>query len=175
LRKVLTHTLVIVMVTSLGAARQPDNSKANPAATVVGSHRPRVKGTPVRRARTAKPHTSGNKPYQIGRASWYGKHFHGKKTASGERYNMFQFTAAHKALPLGSLVKVTNLRNGLWVVVRINDRGPIPHSRIIDLSYGAAQMLQLRAEGVERVRLDVVHSDVARALHPQGTEIAGMQ
>lgn len=175
MRKVLTHTLVIVMVTSLGAARQPDNSKANPAATPAGSHRPRVKATPVRRARTVRPRAKSNKPYQIGRASWYGKRFHGRKTASGERYNMFQFTAAHKALPLGSLVKVTNLRNGLWVVVRINDRGPIPHSRIIDLSYGAAQMLRLHAEGVERVRLDVVHSDMAAALHPQGTQIAGLQ
>jgi rare lipoprotein A len=95
-------------------------------------------------------------PYQIGKASWYGKHFHGKKTASGEPYNMFQFTAAHPALPLGTMVKVTNLHNGLSVVVRVNDRGPVPKSRIIDLSYGAAEILGLRAGGIERVRLDVV-------------------
>jgi rare lipoprotein A len=69
---------------------------------------------------------------------------------------MFQFTAAHPSLPLGTMVKVTNLRNGLWVVVRVNDRGPVPKSRIIDLSYGAAEILGLRLGGIERVRLDLV-------------------
>jgi rare lipoprotein A len=73
---------------------------------------------------------------------------------------MFQFTAAHRQLPLGSWVRVTNLRNGKWVIVRINDRGPLPPSRIIDLSYGAASLLEFRAKGVERVRLDVVNPQV---------------
>src|SRR5258706_11829393 len=81
------------------------------------------------------------KPYQVGRASWYGKQFHGRTTASGEPYDMFQFTAAHRQLPLGTWVKVTNMHNGRWVMVRVNDRGPVPESRIIDLSYGAAEML----------------------------------
>lgn len=96
------------------------------------------------------------KPYQMGKASWYGKPFHGHTTASGEPYDMFQFTAAHRELPLGTWVKVTNLRNDRWVMVRINDRGPVPPNRIIDLSYGAAAMLEFRHEGVERVRLDIV-------------------
>ena len=96
------------------------------------------------------------KPYEIGRASWYGKPFHGRATASGEPYDMFQFTAAHRELPLGTWVKVTNLRNGKWLMVRINDRGPVPESRIIDLSYGAAAMLEFRHAGVERVQLDIV-------------------
>jgi len=96
------------------------------------------------------------KPYQVGKASWYGKKFHGKTTASGEVYDMFQFTAAHRELPLGTWLKVTNLHNGRWIIVRVNDRGPVPTSRIIDLSYGAAQMLEFRAKGLEKVRLDVL-------------------
>ena len=69
---------------------------------------------------------------------------------------MFRFTAAHRELPLGTLVKVTNLRNGKWVVVKVNDRGPVPRNRIIDLSYGAAQILGMRARGLAVVRLDVL-------------------
>jgi len=99
----------------------------------------------------------------VGRASWYGKQFHGRTTASGELYDMFQFTAAHRYLPLGTWVKVTNLRNGRWIMVRVNDRGPVPESRIIDLSYGAASMLEFRQKGVERVRLDVVTPQVVAA------------
>src|SRR3982751_587779 len=93
---------------------------------------------------------------QVGTASWYGKQFHGRETASGERYDMYQLTAAHRTLPLGTWVKVTNLRNGRWVLVRINDRGPVPTDRIIDLSYTAAQMLDMKAYGLARVRVDLV-------------------
>jgi rare lipoprotein A len=96
------------------------------------------------------------KPYQIGRASWYGKPFHGRTTANGETYDMFRLTAAHRQLPLGTWVKVTNLRNSKWLMVRVNDRGPVPATRIIDLSYAAAQLLEFRERGTERVRLDVV-------------------
>jgi rare lipoprotein A len=95
------------------------------------------------------------KPYQIGMASWYGKQFHGRTTASGEDFDMFELTAAHRVLPLGTYVKVTNLRNGKSIVVRVNDRGPFIQGRIMDLSYGAARMLSFR-DGVERVQLDVV-------------------
>ena len=103
------------------------------------------------------------KPYQIGRASWYGKPFHGRTTANGETYNMFQFTAAHRQLPLGTWVKVTNLRNGKWIMVRVNDRGPVPEDRIIDLSYATAQLLDFRARGIERVRLDRVNPETMAA------------
>jgi rare lipoprotein A len=98
---------------------------------------------------------SGKAPYQIGVASWYGKQFHGRSTASGEGFDMFELTAAHRQLPLGTYVKVTNLHNGKWIVVRVNDRGPYVEGRIMDLSYGAARMLSFRS-GLERVRLDVV-------------------
>ena len=86
-----------------------------------------------------------------GVASWYGPGFHGKKTASGERFNQYALTAAHKTLPLGSRVKVTNLSNNESIVVRINDRGPYAHRRIIDLSKGAAQAIGIH--GTSRVSI----------------------
>ena len=82
--------------------------------------------------------------------------FEGKPTASGEDYDMYDMTAAHPTLPLGSYVRVTNLHNGKAVVVKVNDRGPIVPGRIIDLSYGAAQALQFEHKGLQRVRLDLV-------------------
>ncbi len=98
------------------------------------------------------------KPFQVGSASWYGKQFHGKTTASGEDFDMFEFTAAHRTLPLGTFVKVTNLKNGKWIVVRVNDRGPYVGNRIMDLSYSAARMLNFR-DGVERVRIDLIQPE----------------
>jgi len=91
-----------------------------------------------------------------GIASWYGKDFHGKKTASGETYNMYNLTAAHRTLPLGSRVRVTNLDNGKKVVVRINDRGPFEKGRIIDLSYEAARQLDMLHKGTARVKLTLL-------------------
>ena len=87
------------------------------------------------------------KPYEVGTASWYGEYFDGKPTASGEDYDMYDMTAAHPTLPLGSYVRVTNLRNGRAVVVKVNDRGPIVQGRIIDLSYGAARALEFQERG----------------------------
>ncbi len=88
-----------------------------------------------------------------GLASWYGPGFHGKRTSSGEVFNMYEFTAAHKTLPLGTYVLVQNLENGRRVVVRINDRGPFVKGRIIDLSYAAARALGMVEKGVARVRI----------------------
>lgn len=96
------------------------------------------------------------RPYQVGTASWYGEYFQGKETASGEPYDMYDMTAAHPSLPLGTYVRVTNLRNGRAVVVRVNDRGPVVDGRIIDLSYGAAKALHLEHQGIQQVRLDLV-------------------
>ena len=93
---------------------------------------------------------------QVGKASWYGPHFQGKETASGEPFDMNDLTAAHRDLPLGSLVRVTNLSNGNQVTVRINDRGPVYRSRIIDLSSKAAKILGFRAAGLQTVRLEVI-------------------
>jgi rare lipoprotein A len=98
-----------------------------------------------------------------GFASWYGKKFHGRLTASGERYDMAALTAAHRTLPFGSRVKVTNLANGRFVVVTINDRGPYAKNRVIDLSHAAAKRLGIVDDGVAEVRLDILNdaTDIA--------------
>jgi rare lipoprotein A len=95
-------------------------------------------------------------PADLGKASWYGAWHHGRRTASGERFNMWALTAAHRTLPLGTHVRVTNLRNGRSVDVRVNDRGPIYDDRIIDLSRGAAARLGAETEGVVPVRIVVL-------------------
>ena len=123
--------------------------------------------TLINRPRVVKisKNTAAN-PYQIGKASWYGRQFHGRSTASGEPFNMYQLTAAHRKLPLGTWLKVTNLRTHKSVLVRVNDRGPVPESRVIDLSFEAAHLIGLNEKGVEPVRLDVVGPEtVAEALN----------
>jgi rare lipoprotein A len=99
-----------------------------------------------------------------GLASWYGPDFHGKPTAVGEPYNMWADTAAHKTLPLGTYVKVTNLENGNSTILRINDRGPFVAGRIIDLSAKGAQDLGCRTKGLARVRVEAVQSAVPQVV-----------
>ena len=91
-----------------------------------------------------------------GVASWYGKKFHGKRTSSGEPYDMFAMTAAHRVLPLPSYVRVRNLRNGRTVTVKVNDRGPFLHNRVIDLSYAAAYKLGIVATGTGLVEVTAI-------------------
>src|SRR5450755_3687536 len=144
MRKRTAHGLAIVLsVVGLGAAQGPIGR------TPAGDKKSIPKQTPVVRKKHAKP-------YQVGTASWYGSYFDGKATASGEPYNMYDLTAAHPTLPLGTAVRVTNLRNGRTVIVRINDRGPVVPGGIIDLSYSAARTLDVKARGLQRVRLDIV-------------------
>jgi peptidoglycan lytic transglycosylase len=91
----------------------------------------------------------------VGMASWYGPEFHGKRTSSGEIYDMYQLTAAHRELPLGTWIMVANLDNGRSVEVRVNDRGPFVADRIVDLSYGAARLLGMIGPGVIPVRVTI--------------------
>ena len=106
-----------------------------------------------------------DKPFrQSGIASWYGSWHHGKVTANGEAYDMFAMTAAHKTIPLGTLVKVTRKDIGRSLVVRINDRGPYKRRRIIDLSFAAADSLQMKRKGVTRVTIEVVGDKNGRLL-----------
>jgi rare lipoprotein A len=147
MRRRLAHGLAIaLLIVGLGAAQGPNISEATPAPISSVRIKPEI-----------RKQAGKQKPYQIGTASWYGENFEGKPTASGEPYDMYDMTAAHLTLPMGSYVRVTNLRNGKAVVVRVNDRGPIVPGRIIDLSYGAAQALQFRQKGLQRVRLDLIN------------------
>jgi rare lipoprotein A len=92
--------------------------------------------------------------FEIGKASWYGKDFNGKRTANGERFDMTAWTCAHRTLPLGSWVKVTNLLNRKTIFLRVNDRGPVPESNIVDLSYAAARKIGI--SGLGEVKIESV-------------------
>ncbi|HZR56355.1 MAG TPA: septal ring lytic transglycosylase RlpA family protein [Terriglobales bacterium] len=149
----IAHVAAIVALVVAGGAAQ------GPTKSITANVQPQT-AKPIN---VVKPHI---KPYQVGTASWYGDYFEGKQTASGEPFNMYDLTAAHPTLPLGTMVKVTNLRNHRAVVVKINDRGPVVPGRIIDLSYSAAQALQFKNKGLQTVRLDVVHPDTVAMLEP---------
>jgi len=159
MRRCIAQGLAIAgLIVGLGAAQGPNNSEIA-----------RNQAIPPKLSKHSKLLQSkrfGLYPYQIGTASWYGSQFDGKETASGEAFNMYDLTAAHPTLPLGTRVKVTNLRNGRSVVVRINDRGPVVEGRIIDLSYSAAKALNMKARGLQRVRLDLVEPETVAELRP---------
>lgn len=161
-RRIAESLAVVLSIASLGAgaASGPSNLEAakvtKPWVTVTAK--------PTNGHETQKPKKS--QFYQVGTASWYGDYFQGKQTASGEPYDMRDFTAAHPTLPLGTFVKVTNLRNGRAVVVRINDRGPVVDGRIIDVSYNAAQALGFKERGLQTVRLDLYHPQTVAKLEP---------
>ena len=104
-----------------------------------------------------KPHVIASSGHaRQGTASWYGSRFHGKRTANGERYDMYSLTAAHKTLPLSSYVQVTNLKNNRSVIVRINDRGPYHSNRVMDLSYAAAKQLGIHSAGTGTISITPV-------------------
>ena len=105
---------------------------------------------------TAVASNSVSKFKQTGLASWYGRQFHGRKTASGETFDMNGLTAAHRSLPLNCYVKVTNKTNGKSVVVKVNDRGPFHGNRVLDLSYGAAKQLGVTNAGTAKVSIERV-------------------
>ena len=157
MRRVLTYSLAgLLFAPSLQAAHRPKQ--------------PSPESSPVKaRAARRRPPAA---PYQVGTASWYGKPFQGKETASGERYDMYRLTAAHRRLPIGTLVRVTNLKNGESVVVRINDRGPVMRSRILDMSYAAARVIHLKAMGVATVRLDILQPETVAM--SQGEAVPGL-
>jgi len=145
-----------------GCSRKPiDRTSRSYRAPVANSTTPSRLNHP-----TMRPYTVLGKRYYPtvvrvgeqfkGRASWYGPDFHGKKTSNGETYNMWQMTAAHKTLPMNTVVRVTNKNNGKSVVVRVNDRGPFVNTRIIDLSKKAASELDMIATGTAPVRLEIL-------------------
>lgn len=132
---------------------EPLNARANEPYAVFG--------------RRYRPYRSLRPYRQRGIASWYGSKFHGRRTSSGERYDMYAMTAAHTVLPIPSYARVTNLSNGRSVVVRINDRGPFHRDRIIDLSYAAAYKLGYLRSGSARVEVEALLPGGSSALdHP---------
>ncbi len=148
--------VLTVGITSTNST-QPDAATNTPA----------VKATAASAPANPAPAKPVHHWYQFGKASWYGQDFQGRQTASGEAFNMYDLTCAHKSLPLGSLVRVTNLRNQKSVILRVNDRGPMVEDRIIDLSYAAANLIGIH--GIAKVRLEVIH-DVAKLNWPQTNE-----
>lgn len=158
MRRRIAHGLaVLLLVASLGAgaAQKPNSSEA-------GNTQSKQKSSYQKSAQIEHDRRHG-KAYQVGTASWYGEECDGNTTASGEPFDMYDFTAAHPTLPLGTYVRVTNLHNGRAVIVRVNDRGPVIDGRIIDVSYNAARALDFKSKGVQRVRLDLVSSEGTEA------------
>jgi rare lipoprotein A len=125
------------------------------AAVVLTAFCALLSGCSANRRPETRP-TSGVRPLEKGTASWYGLKFHGRRTASGQRFDMNELTAAHPSLPFGTLLEVRNVRNGKSVVVRVNDRGPFSKSRILDLSFGAAREIGLVLSGTAPVELFLV-------------------
>jgi rare lipoprotein A len=157
--------LPVAMVSVAGAA-EPAN---NPAPKYVSP----AKVKPIAGKQGSASSAKKVSNVQVGSASWYGKAFQGKPTASGESYDMWQYTAAHRSLPLGTWLRVTNLKNGKSLIVRVNDRGPFVDTgkRIVDVSYAAARMLEFSGQGLARVRLEVVEPEtVAYAAQGYGLE-----
>ena len=184
--KALVACVLTLVVAACGTTKKPDGkyySDDGPPEVVPAN----LDKVPDATPRDEPFHRFANRPYTVfgqsyvpvvnkqpgkerGMASWYGRKFHGQKTASGETYDMFAMTAAHKTLPIPSYVRVTHLKNGRSVVVRVNDRGPFHSGRIIDLSYAAAERLGIVAAGsafVEVERLIPGSTAAAPAQSPQ--------
>lgn len=142
----------------------------------------------VGRFKIGKPYSAEGQRYfpreqysyeETGIASWYGPGFHGKSTASGETFNRYELTAAHRTLQMPSFLRVTNLENGRSIVVRVNDRGPFSKNRIIDVSDRAAELLQMKGRGTARVKLQLLENEsrmvaeaAKRGIDTRGSEIA---
>ncbi len=165
-----THRVVIAIFIALLSAcsswvDKGDGPPSTPPGDLTGTPDAVPKVEPVRAANQKSYVVFGKRYYPMssnagyrekGVASWYGKQFHGNPTATGEKYNMYAMTAAHKTLPLPSYVEVRNLDTGRKIVVRVNDRGPFHGDRIIDLSYAAASKLGIVGKGTGRVEVVAV-------------------
>lgn len=183
LNRALVALLVLVLAgcSGSGSSRYSIKHDHGPSGHVDLSHVPDAvpRDEPKSRGGNKSPYKVFGKKYYVmdsaqgykqrGTASWYGKKFHGHKTSNGEVYDMYAMSAAHKALPLPTYVRVTNLANGRQVIVRVNDRGPFHGSRLIDLSYAAAYKLDMLRQGTAKVEVEAISSTSYRpatqALH----------
>jgi len=155
---VAQFTFVIFICVALplfqGCSLLPGTAEMSVVATTPNPAQPPVSQPEQAQAPTKENSISKPKLAQVGKASWYGAKFDGKKTASGDLYDQTEFTAAHSSLPFGTKVKVTNLANGKSVEVEITDRGPHAENRIIDLSHAAARALDMKEKGTTKVRVE---------------------
>lgn len=175
---ILSALLLCFGLALVSGVSDADARKAKPAATkAVKKETAKVKKEPVEKSSPQKVSEAKTDPERelwlkragegellTGVASWFGKDFHQKPTASGLAYDMYTFTAAHRTLPLGTVVKVTDTGNGKSVVVCVTDRGPFVKGRIIDLSYAAAKTLDMAKRGVAKVKLEVVSDETGSPL-----------
>lgn len=157
----LVGTACLVAACSSGKGVRQESTRLGPRVVPLGQPVPKGGG----RYKVGSPYTVNGEVFtpretasysRNGIASWYGELFHGRRTANGEIYDMEALTAAHPTLPLPSYVRVTNPKNGRWLVLRVNDRGPYAHGREIDLSWAAASLLQIAAAGTGPVRVDYI-------------------
>lgn len=171
----LVQACLVLLLLLLGACGKP----AYDVRVIDTPSQPQLKGT-------QKPYEVNGRRYQPlltaegftekGLASWYGKDFHGRKTSNGEIYDMYAMTAAHKTLPMNVYLRVTNLNNGRATTVRVNDRGPFVKERIIDLSYSAAQELDVVGPGTAPVRIEALgYRDESQGGAPRYTQPASYQ
>ena len=137
-------------------AVRPAAGQASSGSGTTARESPPVVSTPHNVHPVDPQNISTANAYQVGVSSYYGKKFHGRKTANGEIFNMYKLTAAHRVLPLGTVAKVTNLSNGRWVVVKVNDRGPFIEGRILDLSFAAALEIEMVQQGTAKVMIEIV-------------------
>ncbi len=142
-----------LLLCACGPATQPGRSFAPP------DHTPPVSKPYTIKGKTYVPYSSAHGYTETGIASWYGPGFHGKMTSCGEKYDQNALTAAHKLLPFHTNLKVTNLKNGRSVIVRITDRGPFSGERVLDLSHRAAKELGMVEAGTARVRIEAINTN----------------
>jgi rare lipoprotein A len=173
------HSLIIILVSGLIACSSPPKKPVSqpaqdgpPSEPIHPSKivEPKPKSEPYSKYGNPQSYSVLGKKYEVwdthlgyeetGIASWYGTKFHGKLTSSREPYDMYAMTAAHRHMPIPSYARVTNLDNGKSIIVRINDRGPFAHDRIIDLSYGAATKLHMLDKGTARVKVEAIDTKV---------------
>ena len=158
IRNTFLHHALFIALTAFAVGMLP--AAANAADTVIRAEKLHSSANLSYKVKVAgkryTPLTKVSSFSQTGKASWYGNQFHGRKTASGERYDMNALTAAHRTLPIPSYARVTNTKNGKSVIVRVNDRGPFHGSRVMDVSKAAAQKLGFISQGTTHIKIEQV-------------------
>jgi rare lipoprotein A len=161
----------LVAFISLGgcaAHHAPEPAQTVEASRVLATVEPQEKAEVAEISQLTQAPSIQPVSFETGKATYYARKFQGRRTASGERYDMHAYSAAHRTLPFGAYVRVTNVVTGQSVIVRINDRGPYVKDRVIDLSFAAATLIHLQRSGSARVKLERISADEARKESSKG-------